>query len=901
MAFDFKKALPHIVAVILFWSLAAVYYYPALQGYRVVQSDISQHKGMSSELRAHKEVFNEDPLWQGNMFGGMPTYQTSRVDYDGSIFAYFHSFTNDIMPMPISMTFFYMLGFYLLMLCIGLNPWLSVFGAIAFGFSSYFYIIIEAGHNSKAFAIGFMAPVLGGVLLAYRKNALLGMLLIAISMSLEIFVNHLQVTYYLGFLVVAVGIYYFIDFLKKGLLSNFLKKSSLILVGFIIAILANIGNLLTTYEYSKDSTRGKSDLTIKPPNQQDERIAKEGLDRDYITRWSYGKQETFSLLIADVKGVGSGAIIGDQKEVERLRREDPTFFNYLVEEYQKKGNVVNTYWGDQPITSGNVYVGAIVFLLAFLAMFFVKDRIKWPFFIILLLSIFLAWGKNMMWFTDLFIEYFPMYNKFRAVTIIMVIVELIFPFLAALFLKELLERRRDFALNIKTLYKVLGGFLIVLSIFTFLPETFFDFTSVKEEAQFTQQLNQANPQLILQQRQSLIDYRIDIYQSSAFKSLAYVLMAILLLILFIKDKINWKVLIGGLTVLTLIDLSVNNKRFINNEKNQNGSGYAMWDKKDKTITPYAAGVVDKEILKREIRNNPSISKEIDRIKLLKQQQNGRLSLGDIEHIEYTTLMRETHYRVLNTAARLDGDAQTAYFHKTLGGYHGAKMKKYQELVDFHLGREQYALQQALSQGGQQLAESYLPQLNVTNMLNAKYLIGVANTAQGQGQVIIENRYAMGNAWFVSELKEVVNADSSILNLSKVNLKKVALVEAKDGVGVNTYTVTSEDQIQLVDYLPNKMTYEYTTSADQFAVFSEIFYDKGWNAYINDERVEIHEVNFLLRGIEIPKGSGQLVMVFEPASYKIGTAMSYITSLIIIVLIILVAYSRNKRVRKEHQV
>ena len=892
MAFDFKKALPHIVAIVLFWSLAAIYYYPALQGYRVVQSDISQHKGMSSELRAHKDIFNEDPLWQGNMFAGMPTFQTSRVDYDGSIFAHFHSLTNDIMPMPISMTFFYMLGFYLLMLCIGLNPWLSVFGAIAFGFSSYFYIIIEAGHNSKAFAIGFMAPVVGGVLLAYRKNALLGMLLIAVSMSMEIFVNHLQVTYYLGFLVFAVGIYYFISFFKRHLLSEFFKKSGLILIGFTIAILANIGNLLTTYEYSKDSTRGKSDLTIKPPNQQDDRIAKEGLDRDYITRWSYGKQETFSLLIADAKGVGSGAIIGDQKEVERLRRENPTFFNYLVEEYQKKGNIVNTYWGDQPITSGNVYVGAIVFLLAFLAMFFVKDRIKWPFFIILILSIFLAWGKNMMWFTDLFIDYFPMYNKFRAVTIIMVVVELIFPFLAALFLKELIDRRNDFAANLKGFYKVVGGFLIVLSIVTFLPETFFDFVSVNEDAQFSQQISQANLQA-LQHREALVDYRVQIFQASAFKSLGYIVLSILLLVLFLKDKINWKILIGGLTVLTLVDLSVNNKRFINNEKSPNGSGYVMWDKKDKVVTPYAAGVVDKEILKREIQKRPSIREEIERIKQVRQQKDGRLLLGDIEHIEFTTLMRETHYRVLNTTARLDGDAKTAYFHKTLGGYHGAKMKKFQEVVDFHLGREQYALQQALSQGGQQMAESYLPQLNVTNMLNAKYIIGVANTSQGQGQVLIENKYVMGNAWFVSELKEVENADSAILNLSKTNLRQVALFEGQVDLESKKYNLSAADQIKLVDYLPNKMTYQYSTSNNQFAVFSEIFYDKGWHAYINEEEVDIHEVNFLLRGVEIPKGSGELVMVFEPSSYKIGSVMAYITSLIVIGLIILIIVI-NKR-------
>jgi hypothetical protein len=898
MAFDLKKALPHIIAVVLFWSLAAVYYYPALQGYRVVQSDISQHKGMSSELRAHKDIFKEDPLWQGNMFAGMPTYQTSRVDYKGNIFAYFHSITNDLMPMPISMTFFYMLGFYLLMLCIGLNPWLSVFGAIAFGFSSYFFIIIEAGHNSKAFAIGFMAPVLGGVILAYRKNALLGMLIVAISMAIEIFVNHLQVTYYLGFLIVAVGIYYLIKYIKEGESARFVKRSGLLLVGFVIAILANIGNLLTTYEYAKHSTRGKSTLSIKPPNQNDDRIAKEGLDRDYITRWSYGKEETLSLLIADVKGKGSGAIIGDEQEVERLRREQPAFFNYLVQEYQQKGNIVNTYWGNQPVTSGNVYVGAVIFLLAFLAMIFVNNTLKWPLFIVLILSILLAWGKNLMWFTDWFIDYFPMYNKFRAVTIIMVIVELIFPLLAALFLVEVIKRQDEFAAKLSSFYKVSGVFLGLLTLLTFTPETFLDFTSDKEEIVFSQQVSQVGASTVNLQRQQLIDYRVEIFQTSAFKSLGYVLISILLLVLFIKKKINWKTLVVTLTALTLIDLYINNKRFINNDKNSNGAGFVMWDKKDNVTTPYAAGAVDQEILRRELSLNPNLQNEINRITQLRQQEEGRLTKGEMEHIMYTTLMRETHYRVLNTSARLDGDARTAYFHKTLGGYHGAKMKKYQELVDFHLGKEQYALQQAIAQGGQALASQYLPQMNVTNMLNAKYVIGVANTDQGQRQVIIENPNALGNAWFISEVKPVANSDSAILKLSEIDLERTAIINDSEGVDRRTFSVTQQDQITLVDYLPNKLVYNYNATSDQFAVFSEIYYDKGWKAYINDKEIEIHEVNFLLRGVAIPSGSGELVMVFEPSSYAIGSIMAYITSLLVIGLIVFYLVRKKKTLSKS---
>ena len=894
MNIDFKKYIPHLVATGLFLLLAVVYYYPALQGYQVKQGDISQHKGMSHEINSHKEVFEEEPLWQGNMFAGMPAYQTTKVRYTGNILVYINDTINSILPPPISVTFLYMFGFYVLMLCIGLNPWVSIFGAIAFAFSSYFVIIIEAGHNSKAFAIAYMAPVVGGFILAYRKKPLVGALLVAFAMAMEIYVNHLQVTYYLGLLILALGIYFLIDFSKKGRLREFFKTSSYLIAAVIIALMANLGNLFSTYEYSKVSTRGKSELTISPKNSGQEDIAKNGLDRDYITRWSYGKEETFSLLIPDAKGPGSGAVLGNQEEVERLRAENPTFFNYLVNEYQNNGNIINTYWGDQPGTSGSVYIGAIVFLLAFLAMFFVNNKLKWPVFAITILAIMLAWGKNFMWFTDLFIDYFPMYNKFRAVTIIMVLVELAFPFLAALFIHELISRKSEFIANQRKLYKFIGGFLLVFLIITLVPETFLSFTSASEEIQFTQQSTQVNPQTIEVSRNALIDYRVDVFQKSAFGSLKYLVVAVLLLVLFLKEKIQWKVVVVSLTGLVLIDLWLNDKRYVNNEKSKTGE-FLAWDKKEKLATPYAAGPVDYEIYKREVTKNPKIKELEDQYVARTKQEgstHGRLSPSTIEGIKFSNLMRETHYRVLNTSARLDADAQTAYFHKTLGGYHGAKMKKYQELIDFHLGQEQYTLQQAISQGGKAMANSYLPQMNVVNMLNAKYIVGVTNSDQGQGQVLIENPYANGNAWFVKGVKVLPNSDSVILALKDYDLKSIALATNSVNLKENSYTLNPGDFIQIESYLPNKLKYTYNASSEQFAVFSEIFYEKGWKAYVNGDETEIHEVDFLLRGVQIPKGQGEIVMVFEPYSYQLGSVMAYVASFMLIGFTSFVIYKRR---------
>ena len=478
--FSFKSALPYLTAVLLFVGIAVVYFYPALQGYRIKSTDITQHKGMSSEVRAHKEKFDEEPLWIGNMFAGMPAYQVSTVRYSGNILDVIQKVMTLGFPYPVGLLFLYLIGFYILLLSLRIDPWLSIIGAIAFAFSSYFIIIIEAGHTSKAFAIGYMAPLLGGIISILRGRLLIGAMLTAIFMGMQLYANHLQITYYLIFVILVIGIVEMIKQLKEGNALEFFKRVGIAFIAVLIGVLPNLGNILLTYEYSKFSTRSPSELTINADGSSNANIVSTGLDKDYITRWSYGLQESFSLMIPNVKGGASGAIIADQEEVERLRREDPNFFNFMVEQYQKDRYIVNTYWGNQPFTSGPVYLGIIICFLAFLSFFYVKDSLVVGLGVAGLLGLLLSWGKNLMPFTEFFIDYFPMYDKFRAVSMILVLVELVVPILAILFLSKFIKDRKAIMENKKRFFIISGSFVGLLLIFFLMPDTFFDFLSQKD-------------------------------------------------------------------------------------------------------------------------------------------------------------------------------------------------------------------------------------------------------------------------------------------------------------------------------------------------------------------------------------------------------------------------------------
>lgn len=892
---SFKKLLPYLTAIVLFTAIAMVYFYPVMQGYRIKTVDITQHKGMSQEVRAHKDKFDEEPLWVGNMFAGMPSYQISTVRYNGNILDYLHSLMTLGFPYPIGLLFLYLIGFYILLLSLKIDPWLAIVGAIAFAFSSYFIIIIDAGHTSKAFAIAYMPPLLGGIISILRGRLLIGSLLTAVFMGLELYANHLQITYYLIFVVVVVGVVEMISQIKNGETSVFFKRAGLVVAAVLLGVLPNLGNILLTYEYSKFSTRSPSELTINPDGSSNENIKSSGLDKDYITRWSYGLQESFSLLLPKVKGGASGAIIGDEEEVNRLRREDPAFFNFMVDQYQKERYIVNTYWGNQPFTSGPVYLGIIICFLAFLAFFYIKDPLVVGLGLAALLALLLSWGKNFMGFSEFFIDHFPLYNKFRAVSMVLVLVELVVPILAILMLSKLILDKTLISGNRKKFLILSGSFVGVLLLFYMLPDTFFDFLSQKDKDQMTKLVNAQGGQsnAIYANFDKIESIRIGVFRDNILSVLKYLLLAIGLLFLYAYNKINKNLLVLGIGGLVLIDLWLVDKEFINNEEKAGASisapdRYLKYEKLSQQKAPYQASAVDYAILQTEMQENAGLKNLIQEEENKVKSVIRRADASEIEKARFNTLMRNSHYRVFNTAQKMDEDAKTAYFHKTLGGYHGAKIKKYQEFIDFMLGIEHYQLRQAFSQGGERMVKELLPQMSAANMLNAKYIIGLQKTGDRMSETLIRNEYALGNAWFVKEYDLVSSADDEILAMREIDPSRKAIVRSEDealleGIG------QGNGSIQLVSYLPNELVYTYRSNADLLAVFSEIFYDKGWNAYVNGEKTPYFKVDYILRGMKLPAGEGEVIFRFEPTTYEIGKATTWASSILILLLIVGVFY------------
>lgn len=886
---DIKKLLPHLIAILLFVGLSLTYFSPALKGYKLKQGDIEKHKSMAHEFKSHKDKYGELALWSGNMFAGMPTYLTSNVKYSGSVADVINQVFKLWLPHPASTLFAYFIGFYILLLCLRINPWLSILGAIAFALSSYFLIIIEAGHTSKSYAIGYMAPILGGLILSLRGNLRLGFILIAIFTAAQIYVNHLQISYYLIFILFFVWLFELFQFAKSKQLKDFFKRTAFIVLAAILGVLPNLGPLLITYEYSKVSTRGGSEISVSPTGQKEQTKLSDGLDKAYITQWSYGIDETWTLVSPNIKGGNSYPILAKEAEVERIKKEDPQFFNILVEEYQKNRNTIISYFGDQPIVSGPVYVGAILILLAILALFFVKDKIIYALASVTVLAILLSWGKNFMGLTSFFIDYFPGYNKFRAVSMILVIVELTIPLMAILFLNYLINNLEEVKKKRKKLYTVIGGFVLLLLVFYASPDSFVDLISDKEEALLTSRAS-ANPNAALNLEAALVSYREGLVSSSILYSLKFVFIALLILGLFLFGKIKRNILIIGLSAAILVDLWMVDKEYLNNKENPNVSRtsserYISWTKPDKFLVPYNPSVVDQQILQIESQQNPKIKEEIDNRIVALKRENPRFDQRKLIDVQYSELMEETHYRVLNVNARLDQDVRTPYFHKSLGGYHGAKLKRYQDLVDFYIGIEHYQIKQILAQGGEPLLQQYLPSMKISNMLNAKYIIGPSNDGKTQEKLYL-NRFVNGNVWTVSNSTIVENPDSAILGLKDLDINKSILVEQDDAAGVfsGDKTYTPETNINLTYYNPNELKYQFDFNTDQLVVFSEVYYEKGWNAYLNGELVPHFRANYVLRAMEVPAGKGEIVFKFEPKSYTIGKGLSWASSIIFVLLI-----------------
>ena len=808
---NFKSVLPYLAAIVIFLVITIIYFSPLLEGKSILQSDIVNFKGMSKEIVDYRESTGKEALWTNSMFGGMPAYQIS-VKYTGNVISYFDKVLTLGLPHPANLVFLYFLGFFILLLVMKVDPWLAVAGAIGFAFSSYFFIIIDAGHNSKAHAIAYMAPVMAGIILTMRKKYILGGILTAIFLSLEIEANHPQITYYLLMIVFLYGLFQLIDAIRNKWMGAFMTAIGVLVIAATFAVLTNITSLWATYEYGKSTIRGKTELTTEKENRTS------GLDKDYVTQWSYGIGETMTLLIPDFYGGSSSTKLSPKSEIIKAMRS-----NNVPEETisQFSSNPVPfLYWGGQPFTSGPVYVGAIICFLFILGLFVVKGPLKWWLLSATVLSILLSWGHNFMAFTDFFLTYLPGYNKFRAVSMTLVIAEFAMPLLGILALKEIFKPENDRKKMFKDLQVaaiIAGGIALI---FAAIPGVLLSFSGMRDDS-FAKNL----PDWFMQ---AIRDERLRLVRMDALRALFFILATagIIWAVIYGKLKREYAYLI--LIILFLADMFPVNKRYLNNDN---------FTTKSRVSNPFEPSEADQQILK-----DP-----------------------------------DPDYRVYNATVDLFMDASTSYFHKSIGGYHGAKLRRYQELFDYQISKNNMA---------------------VLNMLNTKYFIVPDNNKMPQAQM---NPGALGHAWFVSDYKLVDNADQELNALTGFNPADTAIVDKKFEALLKGFVPGKDSTatIMLESYKPNDLVYKTNTGKEALAVFSEIYYPQGWNAYVDGKLQPHFRADYVLRAMVIPSGQHTIEFRFEPRVYYVGEMISRISSIILLVLVIgLIAFSGWKAMKAE---
>ena len=890
MKVSIKSLLPHLIAVLMFVILPSIYFSPLYNGYTLKQSDIRQFQGMSKEIFDYKLSHNgEQTMWTNAMFGGMPSYQIS-VTQDSNLLTTLDQVIKLGLPRPVGVLFISMLGFYILGLCLRINPWLSMIGAVAYGFSTINILYLGAGHMSKVNAIAYMAPALGGLILAFRGRWLLGAGLFALFMGLNISANHLQMTYYLAFILVAVAI---TEVIRLGLAKDFKSLSRAIpalALASVLALLANASLLLPTLEYSKSTTRGTSELSIKP-KAASQSMEKEGLASSYILEYNYGENELLSIYAPNAKG-GKNDYIANNPEA--LAEVD---YNYSEQVGQ-----MDQYWGGQRMSGGAFYFGVVMLVLFVLGLIFLKDALRWPFLVLSVLVLFLA-SNQINFFNEFFINDFPMYNKFRDSKMMLVLLQIMVPALGLLFLDRMIKnegilgQKKHWFIGMGAV--ALLGFILMTS-----PSLSGDFLSKQEVKQFAEASKQAKDasQITYYQglRQALIDTRIGIYKADMQRSFFLVILALGLLFVLIRTQINRFILIGITGVLVLADQMSVAKRYLNND-DSTGS-YASYQTIDEASAPYQVSVADISILNREKAPVALANQLKESYTNFEYYKN----LTDQQTLDYYAafgaLNLSSDYRVLNVNGTM-AETNTSFFHKSLGGYHGAKLKRYQEFVDFHFPEAVGGLNTAVNTAKnekfktlelpvgmtQEQAQKIFDTLTVNafnlsgaaeyfNMLNAKYIILNPN------QAAVENKTANGPTWFVSNVKMATDANQEMLlsNGEKLGSSKTnAVVHAEFKSQLNGIGKDSTAQILLMAYNPSNMQYKSVSKAKQLAVFSEIYYPAGWNCYIDGKATETLRANYILRGVVVPAGSHKIEWKFEPVSVSRGNNLAMLGSSILL--------------------
>ena len=804
------KFTPHIAAFLLFVVISFMYFSPVLEGKQLLGHDTESWMCMAKETLDYNATHNDVTLWTNSMFGGMPTYQISMTQ-PYNLIKYVEDLIH-IFPNTVYNLMLYLIGFYILLLAFKVNPWLAIVGAIAFSFASYNFIIILAGHNSKAITIAYMAPLIGSVFMAFRRKRVLGALLTAFFLSLAIRANHVQILYYTVFILIILAVVEFIYSIKEKEIAGFLKTSGMLIAAALVAVGMNATSLLTTNEYSKATMRGESNgLTVDTQNSQ------HGLNKDYITQWSYGIGETMTLLIPDFKGGGSGgALSADSETGKRLTSLGAPDVNKIMKETQ-----FPLYWGSQPFTSGPVYIGAIICFLFVLGLFLVDKRTKWWLLPIIGLTLMLAWGRNFMWLTDIFIDYVPLYNKFRTVSMMLVATGFGMTLMAMLALKEVFIEKNKQKLIRPVLISaaIVGGIALI---FALIPSLSGDFIS-PADAQYT-----GNNAFL---KETLPLDRTGLLRADAFRSLMYILLSAGLIWLYAKNYLKQNLTYVLFGILILFDLAPVAKRYLNNDNFQRPRHF------ETLITPSKA--------------------------------------------DNFILQDKSQFRVLDGTVSIFNDASPSYFHKNIGGYHAAKLRRYQELINMHVEKEVGRLFGAFGRATTpQVINNTMDSLGVLNMLNMKYLIYSKEAAP------VINPHANGNAWFVNNIRIADNANDEMRMVGEINTKKELVVDklfaSQLPAKLNPDTTA---RISLKSYEPNDLVYNFSSKTDQVAVFSEIYYKDGWNAYIDGKIVPYVRANYLLRAMPLKAGNYEIEYKFEPKSYSIGNSIALISSLLLLLGII----------------
>ena len=825
-----KKCLPDVLAVLLFAVLAFAYFFPAdIEGRILYRHDASAGRGAGQEGIEYLQKTGERSRWTNALFGGMPTYQMApsygSTDLLTKVVNAYHLW----LPENVWYVFAYLLGFYILLRAFDFRQHLAALGSIIWAFSTYFLIIIAAGHIWKVWALAYLPPMIAGVVLAYRGKYLWGLLLTAIFTAFEINANHVQMTYYYLFIILAMVIAWLVEAVREKQLARFFKATAVCLVGAAIGVCINLSNLYHTWQYSKESMRGKSELVKQNSSNQ----TSSGLERDYITQWSYGIGETWTLLIPNTKGGASMPL--SQSETAMKHAE-----NDFLPIYQQIGQ----YWGEQPGTSGPVYVGAFVMMLFILGLFIVKGPMKWALLAATILSILLSWGKNFMGFTDFFIDYVPMYAKFRTVASILVIAEFTIPLLAMLALKELLSgemKKEKLKVPLIASFVLTGG---IAMLFSLMPSMFFDSFISTSEMHAIQSLPAEYIQPLVA---NLTEMRQAVFTADSWRSFYIILAGTGVLLAFIYGKLKKEYAIGIIVALCLVDLWTVNKRYLNDE---------MFVPKSEREAPQQKTQTDELILR---------------------DQN-------------------LDYRVLNLASNTFNENETSYYHKSVGGYHAAKLRRYQEMIEAYINPEMQALFKGVSEAGGDMTQlngdSICP---VLNMLNTRYFI---LPLQGGQTVPIQNPYAYGNAWFVDKLNYVNNANEEIAAVGKIDLRHqaVADVKFKEQLGEAAVQDTAS-VVTITSYEPNRLTYDVNSGKGGVLVFSEIYYP-GWEAKVDGQPVELGRVDYILRALNVQPGKHQVELSFFPKSVNLTETIAYIAYVLLILLVAAGVFLEWKRRKTE---